>query len=281
MRIEKLIYLVLLFPTIVYGFDLGGMQNPGSFIVDPETGNYFVSNVNGEPAAKDNKGFIAKLDPAGKLINLNFITGGEDQVELHAPKGMSIFGDELYVADIDVVQRFDKNTGHPRGTIDLKFIGAAFLSGLTVDTRGNIYVSDATNNVIYQIDPKNSFQVTVLSKGVALGNPHNMAYDTTFKRLVVASWSGGRILSVNMSGKILILVNRQFKNLDGVDFDRNGNLLVSSFTEGKIYRIKNFSAVEVVKENILTPAGISFDRKNNQILIPSYDGNQVFTHPLN
>ena len=78
----------------------------------------------------------------------------------------------------------------------------------------------------------------------------------------------------------MLLVNKQFKNLNGIDFDRKKNLLVSSFSEGKIYRIKNYSTVEVIKENILTPADISFDYKNNQILIPSFGGNLVFTNPL-
>jgi len=55
--------------------------------------------------------------------------------------------------------------------------------------------------------------------------------------------------------------------------------LVSDETEGKIYRIHNFSRIEVVRENILTPANISFDYARNLILVPSSKGNLAFTIP--
>lgn len=281
MRIARLVYLVLLVPAAAFGFEVRGMQAPESFIVDPATGVYYVSNVNGAPTVKDNNGFIAKIDPSGKLLALDFIVGGKDQVELHAPKGLAISGNDLYVTDIDVVQRFDKNTGHLVGTIDLKQVGAVFLNDITVDTKGNIYISDTHANIIYQVDPAKNFKVTILAKGEGLENPNGLLYDPTRKRLIVATWGTGKILSVDMNGKIMVLVNKQFKNLDGIDFDSRGNLIVSSFTEGKIYRIKNYSTVEVVKEHMLTPADISFDQKNKLILIPSFEGNLVFTHPLN
>ena len=278
MPIVSLICLLLLFPAVGYGFEARGMQTPESIIVDPATGIYYVSNINGDPSAKNNAGFIAKLGPSGKPIDLNFIMGGKDQVDLNAPKGMAISGKDLYVADIDVVQRFDKNTGYLLGTIDLKLIGALSLKDVAVDPKGNIYVSDPKGNAIYQIAPARSFQITIFAKGPKLENPNGLVYDPTFKRLLV--WGSGKILSIDMNGKPMILVNKQFSDLDGICFDRNGNLLASSFAEGKIYRIKKHSIVEVIKEHILTPAGISFDYKNNQILIPSLRGNLVFTHPL-
>jgi hypothetical protein len=64
-----------------------------------------------------------------------------------------------------------------------------------------------------------------------------------------------------------------------VDWDREGNLLGSDEAEGKIYRIHNFSRVEIVRGNILTPANISFDYARNLILVPSSKGNLAFTIP--
>src|SRR6187551_1791566 len=58
----------------------------------------YVSIIDGEPWAADNKGGIGKVGTNGKIIDANWITG------LSAPKGMAIVGDLLYVADIhDVV----------------------------------------------------------------------------------------------------------------------------------------------------------------------------------
>lgn len=281
MRVAKLVcFVLLLFPAASYGFRLDGLRTPESFIVDPATGIYYVSNVNGAPREKDNNGFISKIDPSGKPIDLQFIAGGKNQVELNAPKGLAIAGRNLYVTDIDAVRRFDPDTGRLLGTIDFKAAGGVFLNDLAVDTDGKLYVSDTFGNAIFKIDPANNFQVTIVSKNPALGNPNGLVYDAPRQRLIVVTWGTGKILSVDMNGKIAQIVNESFKNLDGIDFDREGNLIVSSFSDGKIYRIKKFSKVEVLKENIVTPADISFDYKNNQVLVPSFDGNIIFTFPL-
>jgi DNA-binding beta-propeller fold protein YncE len=280
MLMARLVFLVLLIPVPGHAFELRGLSTPESFIVDPATGIYYISNVNGEPKAKDNNGFIVKADPSGKPIDLEFIKGGKNQVELNAPKGLAISGNDLFVSDIDVVHRFDKSTGQLLGTIDLKLIGAVFLNDVVADPNGNIFVSDTFGNFIFRIDTKRNYQVSILSKGPLLENPNGLAYDPVFKRLVVVTWGTGRILLVDMNGKLSMLGIKPFKNLDGIDFDRKGNIIVSDFTDGKIYRIKNLSTVELIKENLLTPADISFDYKNNQILVPSFDGNLVFTQPL-
>src|SRR5262249_27686276 len=51
------------------------LQSPYSFVNDPIKKGYFISNVNGEAETADNNGFITKLDPHGKLLNLKFIQG--------------------------------------------------------------------------------------------------------------------------------------------------------------------------------------------------------------
>lgn len=53
--------------------------------------------------AKDNDGFISKLDKNGDILQLKFISN------LNAPKGMSKIKDILYVVDIDVVYGFKDN----------------------------------------------------------------------------------------------------------------------------------------------------------------------------
>ena len=42
------------------GFDVTGLSHPVCFIVDPGTGNYYIANVNGATAARDNNGFITR-----------------------------------------------------------------------------------------------------------------------------------------------------------------------------------------------------------------------------
>src|SRR5256886_13499427 len=47
---------------------------------------------------------ISRVRPDGAVENLKFIEGGHNGVTLHAPKGLALLGDTLWVADIDVVR---------------------------------------------------------------------------------------------------------------------------------------------------------------------------------
>jgi len=68
--------LLIIFLESVSAFEVQGLKTPESFIADPSTGNYFISNINGGgPGGKDDDGFITKLDKDGKVINLAFVDG--------------------------------------------------------------------------------------------------------------------------------------------------------------------------------------------------------------
>lgn len=258
-------------------FQLLGMDGPASFITDPATGVYYVSNVAGAPRAKNKKGFIAKIDGEGKLIDRDFIRSGRNGVTLNAPKGLAISGNDLYVADIDAVRRFDKSSGKLLGVIDFAFLGAKFLNGLALGPEGQLFVSDTIGNVIFKIDPANNNQVTVLARGPGLGHPNGMVYENRHQRLLVTPSNSKKIIAVDMSGQLLTVYRGVFKDLDGIDLDGQGNIIVSDFGAGKIYRIKKYSSVEVLRKNMVTPAGISFDARNNRVLVPSFEGDIVFT----
>ena len=270
-----LISFFLILPAEAFRAD--GLKTPQSFIVDPALGNYFISNINGNPVSRDNNGFIMKLDRSGKL--LLSIRGGSPQITLHAPDGLALKGNHLYVTDIDSLRWFDKNSGKPLGHIDFTGIGVKRLRGLAFDDESNLYVSDVLANAIYKIDTGNDHEVSVFMKNNHLGNPSGMVYDSVRKRLIVVTRATGKILAVGMDGKISPIMQKTFKNLHGVDWGREGDLLVSDESAGKIYRIKKFSRIEIVRENILTPAGISFDYARNLILVPSSKGNLAFTIP--
>ena len=275
--IANLLTVFLFIPHFAEAFRVGELKTPESFIVDPAIGNYFISNINGNPVSRDNNGFIVKLDRSGKP--LFFIRGGDPQVTLHAPDGLALKGNILYVTDIDSLRWFDKSNGIPLGHIDLTGVGAKRLKGLAFDREDTLYISDVLANTIYKMETGNAHIIKVFSKDNHLGNPSGMVFDSARKRLIVAARATGRIWGIGMDGNIAPVIQRTFKNLNGIDWDREGNLLVSDETEGKIYRIHNFSRIEVVRENILTPANISFDYARNLILVPSSKGNLAFTIP--
>jgi hypothetical protein len=77
------------------------LKTPESVIYAPKHYILFVSNIDGEPDQKDQKGFISKVSLSnGSITELNWLTG------LDAPKGMAIYNNsKLYVSDItDLVE---------------------------------------------------------------------------------------------------------------------------------------------------------------------------------
>jgi hypothetical protein len=59
-----------------------------------------------------------------------------------------------------------------------------------------------------------------------------------------------------------------------------GNIYISSFTGGTIYRITPNLKAETVKNGLTSPADINIDRKGNVILVPSFNGNSAMTIPI-
>ena len=149
------------------GFDVTGLSHPVCFIVDPGTGDYFIANVNGAPAARDNNGFITKLDPRGHVIALKFI-GPSKASSLHAPKGLAIVGKTLYVLDLDHVRGYDTERGGLVLDIDMAPYKATFLNDLTRDAEGNLYLSDSQSNFVARIEPEHGHRVTILARGPQL-----------------------------------------------------------------------------------------------------------------
>jgi hypothetical protein len=96
---------------------LAEFVGPDAAIHDTTDDVYLVSNVNGDPAATDDNGFISKVSPKGEVLELKWIDGTSGKKALNAPKGMALNGDRLYVADIDRVRIFHRKTGAALGAI--------------------------------------------------------------------------------------------------------------------------------------------------------------------
>jgi DNA-binding beta-propeller fold protein YncE len=262
-------------------FVIKGLKTPESFIVDPETGDYFISNINGNPTTKDNNGFITKLDRTGKIIQMKFAEGGKGMVTLHAPKGMAVIGNLLYVADIDVVRGFDKETGDSFYDLDLGEFGPSFLNDLTHDSEGNLYVTDMEADMILKIETQNQHRTSILIKDPILSGPNGIVFNPKTGNLIVVTWNSGTILEVDPSGHTTIVLNSKgLKRLDGVDLDEEENLYTSSFTDGRIYRISPKKRVSVFKEGLTTPADINLDQANRLMLIPLFNLNQARTEKI-
>ncbi len=264
---------------------------PESFIVDPDTGTYYVSNVNrvkpkteenAQPSREDNNGYITMLDKELNVLERKFVEGGRDGVELNDPKGMAIVGDMLWVADLKYVRAFDKTTGKNTANVSLKDFDAVFLNDIAAGPDGIIFVSDTQKNKVFSINTKDGNKVSVLAEGSELNGPNGLYWDAEAERLYVACWNESTILTIDAEGEVgTFMANPdKFAHLDGIDRDEAGNFYVSDYHKGIVYRITLEQRVEVVVKKLTAPADISLDRANNRLLIPLMTANAITTHEL-
>jgi DNA-binding beta-propeller fold protein YncE len=252
-----------------------GLESPNSFVGDPSGKEYFISNINGEPEARDNNGFITKLNAEGKIIALKFIQGGVADVLLHAPKGMVLVGPILYIADLDQLKAFDKTSGKLIAAVS--FPGSTHmrvsLTDVATAPSGLLYVSDEEANSIYRIDPSADHRVDLLLHDERLAGPSGIAIHPKTNHLITVSRQKGKIFDITPEGQLTELESNgfftgRFQNLSGVDFDQWGNMYVSDITKGKIWRMTRDHRFQVIAEYLPAPADISIDRVNNLILVP-------------
>ena len=283
LRSNHIVFRSLVSAAFVLALDLPsdaaqitGLESPNSFVGDPSGKDYFISNVNGDREARDNNGFITKLDPNGKITNLKFIQGGVADIFLHAPKGLALVGQILYVADLDQLKGFDKTTGKLLVTVSFPAVSSHHVVSLTdvaAEPTGLLYVSDQRGNTIYKIDPSAHHQVTLLIHDDRLAGPAGIAVHPKTGHIIAVSWDKGKILEVTPEGQLTELESNgfftgRFQNLSGVDFDRWGNMYLSDQTKGKIWRMTRDHRFHVIAEYLLAPADIGIDRANNLILVP-------------
>lgn len=261
---------------------ISGLESPQSFLADPATNSYFISNVNGDPTARDNNGFITKLNGSAEIVGFKFITGGGNNTTLHAPKGMAVIDNTLYVADVDTLRAFDKNTGQSITTVPFpaqaSSANSTSLIDIAVGNQGLLYVSDMPGNTIYQVDTLHHHRVSVLVHDDRLAGPAGLAVHPKTGHLVAVSWEKGHIMDITPDGSLTELVSNsfftsRFQNLSGVDFDRWGNMYVSDLTRGKVWRMQPNKKFQVIAEYLPTPADIGVDRVNNLILVPYLQAN--------
>ena len=211
-----------------------GLSNPESVVLDPAANILYVSNVAGEPAAKDGKGFISKLSPDGKIVTLEWTT------QLNAPKGMALVGERLYVSDIDRLVAIHTKSGAVSNVWPAA--GAQFLNDVAADEQGRIFVSDMATNTIWLLDG-DSFSVWL--EDAKLENPNGLK--VAGDKLIVASWGKmepdwstkvpGHLLAVDIASKTIADLGdpAPVGNLDGLEPDGAGGWYISDWLAGGLY----------------------------------------------
>jgi hypothetical protein len=212
------------------------LRGPESVLHDPQQDVYFISNINGAMLDLDGNGFISRVDASTLAIEPQWIAGG-----MNAPKGMAILGDALYVADINVLRKFDRRSGAPLGTI-----------------------------------PITGDRPEKLAGGDELRHPNGL--DVVDGKLRVVTFRGNELYELD-GGLRRHVVKLPAGQLDGLTHLADGTALVSSWKGDEIYRLDGGKPAAILA-GMDAPADLGYDAKRKRLLIPHPTANQVTIHTV-
>jgi hypothetical protein len=262
-----------------------GFATPESVLHDEIADVYLVSNINGHPLQPDGNGFISRLSPMGEVLELKWIDGEAEGVTLHAPKGMAIVGDVLYVTDITVVRMFDRATGESLGEIAVE--GAAMLNDLAPASDGGVYLTDtgfrlsdegefepSGTDAVYHIAANGDVHTLIADAG--LGGPKGVV--EVDGELWVVTFVSGEMFRL-VDGERVDVATVSDGSLDGI-IAVSDQLLVSSWASMGVHGGTAGGEFTAVVSEVQSPADIGYDATRNVVLIPLFELDEVRIVPL-
>ena len=250
-----------------------GFSGPEAVRYDPDQDVYFVASFNGPGSDADNNGFISRVGPDGTVDSLHFIQGGSNGVTLHAPRGMAISGDTLWVADHQAVRGFDRVTGELLREADFADQGTGFLNDVTVGPDGIVYVTDTGTDRVFRISGSN---IEVAFEDSVLNMPNGITWDDDGNRFIVVPYGGTHSFSVWAPGadSLQSFANSPGAKFDGVEVVGTGELIVASQEDSSLHLVtEEESTVLIALEG--RPADIGYDPSRNRVAVPYIDRNLV------
>lgn len=240
------------------------LPTPESVLFNPKNNLLYVSLIDGRSTEKDGIGGIAILNPDGSMKNPNWVT------DLNAPKGMAIYQDLLFVADITDVVVVDMVSGNVVDVINIPT--AAFLNDVTVDDKGVVYVSDTRKGEIYAI--KNGEAVLFCSDLPAING-------LKFNKGTLLALVGPEIWAIDSNKKTKVLATGFERDGDGIELVGNGDYLVTCWP-GIIYYVKadgtHHKMLDV--QGTMNTADLGYDPKAKVLYVPTFNANSVVAYQL-
>lgn len=254
-----------------------GILHPESVLYSPEHDVFFVSNVaSGNPMESKPVGYMSKISRDGKKITAKWVTG------LHAPKGMAIKGDFLYVADVTRVQKISISKSRIVKTFNIK--GSKFLNDVVADAAGNIYISDMMTDELHRIqndkwsvwikDPR----IFALNGLFTDGKEHllSVRWGDDMNPETFVTKTPGDMAVIPFSEPQEISNEKVIQgNLDGIAVDAKGNLWISDWLNGNIFRMSKQGKVKKMFNLGQGAADLTILKDHNILVVPQMNQNKI------
>lgn len=242
------------------------LKVPESVLPDLKNKVLYVTNIDGtDPWGKDGKGSVGKVGMDGKIINAEWVRG------LNAPKGMGIYKNTLYVADLTEVVLIDIEKGEIKSRIPVP--NAEGLNDITIDPKGIVYVSDSKAKRVYRI--KGSDANPHLE---GLQSPNGVLW---YKESLYVLDKGG-LYKVEYDRKLTKLAEGMEGGTDGVEPVYEKEFIVSCWA-GVVYYVYADGTKEILldtRNDKKNTADIGYDPATRIIYVPTFWKNTVVAYEL-
>ena len=258
-------------PESVYYYSTGA-SDPGA---------YFISSTNGNEF-----GWVSKMAADGSMIDPRWATN------IKNPMGMRVSGKRLWVNNITEI--IGINLDDPNDRIVYPIDEAILLNDLATDSSGYAYLSDSMNNRVIIVDLETGENRTYIS--TLPSSPNGLLVHGD--RLYIASWgimsdqpeeraewvttTAGDLYWVSLkdSEKVRHIVAPELGNLDGLEIDQEGNIYVSDWENGKLFKISSNNKTKIdhaqYKQGL---ADIGMNLLTGEVVLPIMLTNEVLFHP--
>ncbi|HPR31071.1 MAG TPA: hypothetical protein PLK12_03205 [Prolixibacteraceae bacterium] len=242
-----------------------GFETPESVLYDPEMEMVYVANMGTERDQNTSDGFLSLLDLNGQIENIKWITG------LHEPKGMAVYDERLYVADINELVVIDLNSA----SLFKKYPApdAIFLNDVCVSENGTVFVSDSRDQRIYALINNELVSWLHLPE---LENVNGL-------------WSEkGKLYAGNASIWEIDIESKEMNErlggaggVDGLEKIDDRSFLFSNWA-GRIYLSQGQEIIQLLDstEEKINTADIDYLPRQKRVLVPTFFGNSVDCYQL-
>lgn len=250
--------LVLLLPTNGYTQNL--LNGPQKIVIDIKRNRLLVSNAN--------SGDLIQIDSIG---NQTYFVKNADFID-----GLEIVGDTIYgVGNNRKIKAYNLDT--KQLVLDLTLPGSPsdYLSSITSDSTGHLFISCPLLNEIYRMNIEN-FSYWVFAKDNGLNKPNGILLEKEKNRIVIIDDSpNSNIHAICLAdSSVTTLYTTTFNSPDGIIRDKFGNHYIGGYyLPGMFKTDSEFSGVIELflkGDNIVYP---TYDERNHSILVTHYDAN--------
>lgn len=239
-----------------------GIHVPESVLYYAPNNKLYVSLIGKDGT---DKGEIAIIRPDGQIENLHWVTG------LNAPKGMAIYKDLLYIADVTKVITVDIYTGNM--VDELTVPEATFLNDVTVDDNGVVYISDTRENKIFQL--KNG-KISLYMENVPSVN------GLKYHKGMLLALAGKELWAIDAQKQVKVIAKGFEHGGDGIEPINGGGFIVTCWP-GLVYFVSEKGEIQKLQDvqGKMNTADLGYNPKENIIYIPTFNSNSIIAYKIN